>query len=254
MTQRVRETDHTARLPEARSDAAGTQRIHDIPEQDRPRERLLRLGPAALSDAELLGLFINTGTKGENAIQVAQRLIKHYGSLRALSRQEPESLTQNHALGPAKAALVAASFELGRRAERESLVDIPLESPAQVHAFLAPEMQALSHESVRVLLLNTRNCFIRQDEVFRGGLNESLSHPREILRKAIMHSASAFILAHNHPSGDPSPSSADISTTRRIKEAAQTLGVALHDHIIIGAPAEGRAVAYYSFREHGLLP
>lgn len=230
-----------------------SQRIHDIPEQDRPRERLLRLGPGSLSDAELLAIFINTGVKGENAIQVAQRLLGDVGSLRELSRQEPESLVRNKALGPAKAAHLAAAFELGRRAEREALKEIRLQSPAEVHQLLGAEMQSLSYESVRVILLNTRYALIRTDEVFKGALNESVCHPREILRKAIVHNAHAFILVHNHPSGDPSPSDSDSRMTRRIREAADILKIEFCDHMIIGAPGGGRARHWFSFKEAGMI-
>ena len=228
-------------------------RIHDIPEQDRPRERLLRLGPGVLSDAELLAIFINTGTKGENAIQVAQRLLREVGTLRDLSRQEPESLVRNRALGPAKAANLAAAFELGRRAEREALAERPMAQPEDVYQFLGAELQALNQESVRILLLNARLSLMRADEVHRGGLNETVAHPREILRKAIMHSAYAFVIAHNHPSGDPSPSAPDMQLTRRLREASEIVGVRFLDHIIIGAPGSPTGRPYFSFREAGLL-
>lgn len=230
-----------------------SQRIHDIPEQDRPRERLLRLGPGALSDAELLAIFINTGTKGENAIQVAQRLLREVGTLRDLSRQEPESLVRNRALGPAKAANLAAAFELGRRAEREAYTERPMERPEDVYRFLGAELQSLNQESVRVLLLNSRLCLIRSDEVHRGALNETLAHPREILRKGIMHSAYAFVVAHNHPSGDPAPSAADVQLTRRLREASNIVGIRFLDHIIIGTPSPASSQPYYSFREAGVL-
>lgn len=230
-----------------------SQRIHDIPEQDRPRERLLRLGPGALSDAELLAIFINTGIKGENAIQVAQRLLGETGSLRELSRQEPESLVRNKALGPAKAANLAAAFELGRRAEKETLKEIRLQTPDEVYQHLAAEMQALSYESVRVILLNTRFAVIRIDEVFKGALNESVCHPREILRKAIVHNAHAFVLVHNHPSGDPAPSDSDYRMTRSVRESAAILKIEFCDHIIIGAPGGNRARHWFSFKEAGML-
>ena len=230
-----------------------SHRIHDIPEQDRPRERLLRLGPGALSDAELLAIFINTGVKGENAIQVAQRILGEFRSLRELSRQEPESLVRNKALGPAKAAHLAAAFELGRRAEKESPNETHLQTPDEVYQFLGAEMQSLNHESVRVILLNTRYALIRYDEVFKGALNESVCHPREILRKAIVHSAHAFILVHNHPSGDPSPSDSDLRMTRRIRESADILKIEFCDHIIIGAPGGSRSRHWFSFRESGMI-
>jgi DNA repair protein RadC len=228
-------------------------RIHDMPEDDRPRERLLRLGAGALSDAELLAIFINTGVKGENALQVAQRILREQGSLRNLSRIEAGELAHMRALGPAKAAHLAAAFELGRRAEQAAAREVPLEKPEQTYRYIGAEMQALSYESVRILLLNQRLCLIRHEELFRGTINESSAHPREIVTKVLAHRAPAFILIHNHPSGDPSPSDADKRLTRRLKEAADLLGLTFCDHMIIGSPAEGRALPYFSFRECGIL-
>ena len=230
-----------------------TNRILDIPEDDRPRERLLRLGPAALSDAELIALFINTGVKGENALQVAQRLIREHRSLRALSRLEPKLLSSSRALGPAKAALIAAAFELGRRAEAESNKEEPMRSPEMIYRFLGPQMQQLPHESFRVLLLNTKLGLIRQDELFRGSVNETVAHPREIFSKVLIHSAFAFAVAHNHPSGDPNPSDADVRLTRRLKEGAAILRVEFFDHVIIGLPNPDRPQPYFSFRESGII-
>lgn len=231
-----------------------SHRIQDIPENDRPRERLLRLGPQALSDAELLALFINTGTQGENALQIGERLLREHRSLRDLSRMEPLALTGIKALGPAKAAKLAAAFEIGRRATRETAQrDVLLDTPEKVYDFAAPEMQALSYESVRLILLTTRMTLMRMDELFRGSLNECTASPRELIRKAVVHNAFALILLHNHPSGDPSPSDADRRITRRLRDAAATMDIALQDHIIIGSPSESRPLPYYSFREHGML-
>jgi len=228
-------------------------RIQDIPEEDRPRERLLRLGAGVLSDAELIAIFINTGIKGESALQVAHRLLKEQGSLRNLSRIQAVELASMRALGPAKAAHLAAAFEMGRRAEQADAKEVPLNCPEQTYKFIGTEMQALSYESVRIILLNTKLCLMRSEELFRGSLNESSAHPREIMQKAIIHKAYAFTLVHNHPSGDPSPSEADRRLTRRLKEAADILGIHFMDHLIIGSPAEGRSQAYFSFKEHSLL-
>lgn len=230
-----------------------TDRIQDMPEEDRPRERLLRLGAGALSDAELLAIFVNTGVKGENAMQVGQRLLREYGSLRQLSRADPGELAQGRALGPAKAAHLAAAFELGRRAEQEWVRDTPIDTPALVYKYFAAEMQALGHESLRVLLLNSRLLMTRQEEVFRGTVNETVAHPREIFQKVILHKAYGFAVVHNHPSGDPSPSDADKRLTRRLKEGADLLNLFFMDHVIIGAPAENRRQPYFSFKEAGLL-
>lgn len=231
-----------------------SHRIHDIPESDRPRERLLRLGPQALSDAELLALFINTGTKGENALQIGERLLREHRSLRHLSRMEPAALTEIKALGPAKAAKLAAAFEIGRRAARENAEpDIPLDSPERVYELVGAEMQALGYESVRLLLLTTKMTLLRMDELFRGSLTECTASPRELLRKALVHNAPSFILLHNHPSGDPTPSDADRRTTRRLRDAAATMDITLQDHVIIGAPSASREKPYFSFREHGMI-
>ncbi|MGV3659364.1 MAG: RadC family protein [Prosthecobacter sp.] len=231
-----------------------SHRIQDIPENDRPRERLLRLGPQALSDAELLALFINTGTKGENALQIGERLLREHRSLRDLSRMEPVALTSIKALGPAKAAKLAAAFEIGRRASREAAPrDIFLNTPQNVYEFAGPEMQALSYESVRLVLLTTKLTLMRMDEVFRGTLNECNASPRELLRKALAHNAHAIILLHNHPSGDPTPSDADRRATRRLRDAAATMDILLQDHVIIGSPSESRPTPFYSFREHGMI-
>jgi DNA repair protein RadC len=228
-------------------------RIHDIPEEDRPRERLLRLGAGALSDAELLAIFINTGMKGENALQVAQRLLKEQGSLRNLSKIEASALVDMRGLGPAKAANLAAAFELGRRAEQQEAREMPINTPELAYKFIGAELQALTHETVRILLLNTRLCLMRHEELFRGTLNETTAHPREVIQKALIHKAYAFVLVHNHPSGDPDPSDADRRLTRRIKDAADLFNIVFLDHLIIGTPAEGRSQPYFSFRECALL-
>ena len=230
-----------------------THRIADLPKDDRPRERLLRLGPGSLSDVELLALFINTGVPGENAIQVAQRLIKTHGSLGQLARLHPRLLRAEKALGPAKTALLSAAFEIGHRAERERLVEQPLDTPELIYAFTSKDMRHLAHETVRVLLVNTRLTFIRQEQISHGSVNESMAYPRDILRPALVHAAWGFILVHNHPSGDPSPSDADFRMTRRVREASEIVGIKFLDHVIIGAPSDSRALPYFSFREAGVL-
>lgn len=229
------------------------QRIHDIPEEDRPRERLLRLGPASLSDAELLGLFINTGMKGENAVQIGQRVLSHTGSLRDLSRRNTSELAKHKGLGPAKAAVLAAAFELGRRSARESKRHEPLNDPSLIFEYIGLEMQALPHEEVHVLLVNTRLELIRHERLYKGSINESIAQPRDILRCAMQHSAYAFIVVHNHPSGDPSPSEADRHFTRRLIDASELMRIPLTDHLIIGAPSPQRDSPFYSFRQAGII-
>lgn len=228
-------------------------RIQDLPENDRPRERLLEIGASALSNAELLAIFINTGVKGENAIQMAQRLLRQFGTLRNLSRRSAKEVaTQFKGLGPAKAAHIAAAFELGRRAEQEELKTEPLNDPQTIYRYLGADMARLGHETLRILVLDTRHCLIHDEVIFQGTLNESPGHPREIMRAAIVNRAHAFVLAHNHPSGDPTPSDADRRFTRRIREVAEIMQIHLLDHIVVGAPRPG-AQPYFSFREAGMI-
>ncbi len=228
-------------------------RIKQMPEDDRPREKLMERGPASLSDAEILALFFGTGRAGVSAIELGRELIVRFGSLRQLSRASLPELLQIPGIGPAKAAQLAATFELGHRLSREPFDEQSITAPADVFALLGVEMQRLSQESVRVILLNHRKRLIQTEEVFRGTGNESFANPSELLRRAIAHSAHAMIVVHNHPSGDPSPSSADHEVTRRIKAASQAVGIEFTDHLIIGGISRGSGSPYFSFREAGLL-
>ncbi len=227
-------------------------RIQDLPESDRPRERLLKQGAAALSNAELLALFINTGMKGENAIQIGTRLLNDAKNLRALSRRTAMELSKERGLGPAKAAHIAAAFELGRRAAREEMVELKMDKPERIYEFFCNDMARMNQEELHILILNTRMMLVHDQKLSVGTLNESIAHPRDILRCVIQHNAHAFILAHNHPSGDPSPSEADRQLTRRIREIAQLMKIDFSDHVIIGAPRAG-AKPYFSFREAGMM-
>lgn len=228
-------------------------RIQDLPKNDRPRERLLELGAASLTNAELLALFINTGTQGENAIQMGQRLLQEFKSLRNLSRRSAKELAQQfHGLGPAKASHIAAAFELGRRAAQEEVREDKMDTPEMMYRYLGSDMARLGYETLRILVLNTKLCLVHDEIVFQGTLNESPAHPREILRAALVHRGYAFVLAHNHPSGDPAPSDADCRFTRRIREAAQLMQIQFLDHLIIGAPRSG-ALPYFSFKESGMM-
>jgi len=229
-----------------------TLTIHELPEQERPREKLANLGAAALSDCELIAILLRTGMKGANAVDVARQLLSKFQSLSSLSRCTAQELAQIKGVGPAKAVQLAAAFALGNRLARESLTKSKLDTPELIYALIGAEMRALTRESLRVVLLDTRYRLIRIEEISLGSLNESIAHPREIFRPALIHSAFAMIVVHNHPSGDPAPSDADHRLTRRIKEAAQLLQITLLDHVIIGAPDAGRP-PYFSFRETGSL-
>jgi len=227
-------------------------KIREMPVQDRPRERLATRGATALSDAELIAILLRTGIAGANAIEVARGLIKEYGPLGQLSRCSVRELAKIKGIGSAKAAQLAAAFGLGQRLAGENFRGRRIEQPDQVYELLGAELRSLHKESFRILLLDTRYHLIRSEEVSLGSVNESIAHPRDVFRPAIIHSAYAVIVAHNHPSGDPSPSQADHSLTRRLREAAELLQIKLLDHVIIGAPNEGRA-PYFSFKEMGVL-
>jgi len=228
-------------------------RIQDLPENDRPRERLLKIGASALTNAELIALFINTGVKGENAIQMAQRLLKEFVSLRNLSRRSANEVADKFkGLGPAKTALIAAAFELGRRAAQEEMISAPMNKPDVIYRYLGGDMARLGQEQLRLLALDTKLCLIHDEIIFTGTLNESPAHPRDIMRSVIVNRAHSFIIAHNHPSGDPAPSEADRRFTRRIKEVAELMQIRLLDHVIIGAPRCG-ALPYFSFNEAGMI-
>ena len=227
-------------------------RIQDLPDGQRPREKLSRQGPAALDSAELMALFISTGTRGRSAIEIGRGLIAKYGSMSALGGLPVEELAKEHGLGLAKASKLAAAFELGARVAREQLREVPLDTPELIHDFFAPQMRHLTQEQVVVATLDTRLRHIGTTVVSVGTVSESAAHPREVLRPVITRGAHGFILIHNHPSGDPSPSRADETVTRRLAEAASIMQVRFLDHVIIGRPAAGRS-PYFSFREAGIV-
>ena len=227
-------------------------RIQDMPDEDRPREKMLKRGAAALSESELIGILLRTGTVGANAVDVGRDLMIRYQSLTAVSRCSAKDLAKVKGIGLAKAIQLAAAFELGKRLAQESPARGKLDTPELIYDLLGPEMRMLSKESLRAILLDTRLNLIRVEEIAIGSISECVAHPREIFRPAISHSAYAVILAHNHPSGDPTPSAADIQMTRRMAESAGILQIRLLDHIIVGSPSPGR-LPYYSFREAGVL-
>jgi len=227
-------------------------KIHEMPQQDRPREKLANLGASALSDSELIAILLRTGLPGSNAIEVARTLLSRFQSLGGLSRCSVKEIASIKGVGPAKAVQLAAAFGLGSRLARESLTKSKIDTPELVYELLGHEMRALHKESVRIVLLDTRYHLIRIEEISLGSLNESIAHPREVFRPALIHSAYAVIVAHNHPSGDPSPSESDHRITRRLSEAAQLLQITLLDHVIIGSPNGGKP-PFFSFKQAGIL-
>jgi DNA repair protein RadC len=227
-------------------------KIREMPRDERPREKLRDRGAAALTDSELIAILLRTGVPGANAVDVARQLLERHGSLSGLSRCTVKEIEKIRGIGEAKALQLVAAFGLGQRLANERLSRQKLDSPELIYDLIAPEMRTLHKESLRVILLDTRYHLLRMEEVSRGSVNESIAHPRDVFRPAVISSAYAVIVVHNHPSGDPSPSQSDHSLTRRLVEAAELLQIKLLDHIIIGAPAEGRP-PYFSFKEAGIL-
>ncbi|PYJ61774.1 MAG: JAB domain-containing protein [Verrucomicrobia bacterium] len=227
-------------------------KIREMPQDERPREKLLARGVSALSDPELIAILLRTGLRGANAVEVGRQLLEKYKSLTGISRCSVKELRKIPGIGQTKALELVAAFGLGQRLARETLSKQKLDSPELVSELVGPEMRRLRTESLRVILLDTRYRLLHIEEVSLGSLNESIAHPREIFRPALTYSAHAVIVVHNHPSGDASPSQTDHSLTRRLAEAAELLQIKLLDHIIIGAPSEGNA-GYFSFKEAGVL-
>lgn len=224
-----------------------TYRITDLQDDERPRERLRKLGPQALSNAELIAILLRVGVPGENAVQVGQRLLQTFGGITGIHRAPFDELLHQHGLGEAKAAQIKAAIELGRRLTLESPEERPtINAPSDAANLLLYEMQALEQEHLRVLLLDRRNRVIEIIDLYRGSVSSSQIRVGEIFREAVRKNASAIIVAHNHPSGDPTPSPDDVAVTRAILQAGKLLDIDVLDHLVIG---QGRWV---SLKERGL--
>ncbi len=227
--------------------------IRELPPSERPRERLLNQGANALKTAELLAILLRTGTQERPVMELAEFLLKHFGSLEALSRASVGELAKVKGVGQAKAIGLKAAFALAARLARSEAEARSIASSADIALLLGEEMRLLDYESVRVICLNTKHMVLGVDEVTRGTLNESLIHAREVFRPALARQAYAIVLVHNHPSGNPQPSDADLRATRQMKQAGDVLQIELLDHIILGAPHNGQEKNYFSFKDEGLL-
>lgn len=225
--------------------------IKDLPKNQRPRERLERYGAGALSDAELLAVLIRTGTPTESALVLAQRILKGDGAKNGLSYVAEaglEELSKIKGIGLAKSVQLKAAVELGRRIATYTNSDkITIHSPIDVKNLLMEQMRFLEKEYFKAILLNIKNHVISVEDISVGSLNASIVHPREVFKTAIKRSSASIILAHNHPSGDPTPSREDIQITKRLVEAGKIIGIEVLDHVIIG---DG---VFLSFKEKGII-
>lgn len=216
-------------------DNQGRYRIMDLESGDRPRERLAELGPGALSNAELLAILLRTGIKGMNAVQLAQILLIEIGGISGLHRLSIPELQKKKGIGFVKAVQIKAAVELGRRFATVSQEEKPrIQSPQDAANLVLYEMGALDQEHLRVLLLDTRNQVMQVVDVYKGSLNSSVIRVGEVFRAAVQRNAAAIIVAHNHPSGDPTPSPEDVAVTRAIVEAGKLLDIEVLDHLVIG--------------------
>lgn len=223
-------------------------RVQDLPDRERPRERLLREGSAALSAAELLAVLLDTGTHGEPVLALAARLLREFGGLRGLCEAQPRQLLACRGLGPAKTARILACLALVQRGLEEGLRrEGVVERPEDAARFLAVRLRNQAREVFVGLFLDQRHRIIAYEEITAGTVNEAIVHPREVVRACLRHNAAALIVAHNHPSGVPEPSAADLALTRRLKDALALIEVRLLDHLIVG---DGEPL---SFARRGLL-
>jgi len=220
--------------------------IRDLPRPERPRERLQKFGPEALSAQELLALVIGRGIPKKSVMSIAQELLAKFGNVKAISQASIEELSQIKGIGLAKAAQIKASFELGRREELEpELKNFDIKDPEAVVKAIRASIKDKAKEHFKLILLNPRNKIVGISTISIGTLNASLVHPREVFKDAIMHNAASVVLAHNHPSGDPEPSEDDLKITKKLVDSGKILGIEVIDHIVIGKNN------YYSFKAKG---
>lgn len=229
-----------------------TARIKDMPDLERPRERLIARGAGALSHAELIAILLRTGTQGQSAIDIARDLVREHNTLSNLARTSVEELQQVKGIGRDKAVTLKAAFILARRMADEIPEARPLlDDPERMADHMREEFRDKEIEEFHTLLLDTRRRLIRAEQITTGILDTAIVHPREVFKKAIAANASALVLVHNHPSGDPTPSKADIQVTRDLIRAGQLLKIDVLDHVIIGQRTTEQDRDFVSLKEMG---
>ena len=216
--------------------------IRDWPADEQPREKLIARGAAALSDAELLAVFIGSGSRGQNAVELGRELLRRYGGLRPLLERSPKALMLDRGLGPARVARLLAAIELASRHLAASLVARDaVHDPVRAGDYFRARLRGYPHEVFACLFMDNKHRMIAFEELFRGGIDGAEVHPREVVRRCLVHNAAAVILGHNHPSGIAEASAADIAITRRLRDALQLIDVRVLDHFIVG---EGLPVSF----------
>ena len=227
-------------------------RIKDMPDHERPRERLVEFGPDALRDGELIAILLRTGMKGLSALDLGDQLLRKFGTLENLARASLDDLRQIKGLGRDKAIALQAAFTLARRMAKQLQREAPLlDTPDRIADLLREDNRLAGVETFQVVLLNTRRRLLRVEKISDGTLDTLLVHTREVFRVAITAGAAGIILVHNHPSGDPTPSEADIKVTRDLIRAGQLLKIEVLDHVILGRKSQERSKDWASLRELG---
>jgi DNA repair protein RadC len=237
------------------SDYPVANRLLETAVGERPQERLERHGPAALSDTELLAMLLRSGTRGQDVLTLAGRLVNEGKSLAGLIAWRAADFQRMKGIGRVKALQLVTVMEIARRVVGQQTGESPLlNRPDLIFAYIQPIAAGLEVEKFWVLCLNRKNRLIKREEVTSGTATAALAHPREVFRVAIRESAAAVVCVHNHPSGDPAPSAPDLHVTRQLREAAKAVDIDLLDHVIVGrAAADPLRSGYFSFRESGVL-
>lgn len=222
--------------------------IHKLPAEERPRERLMRYGPESMGTAELIAIILGSGMRGMSVLQLAQEIVMRFGTVQNLAEATIEELCKIKGLGPAKALQLKAALSLGMRISKQAAtVKYRIEHPVHAYNLLKDELEREKRELFVVIMQDVRGCVISHQVIAIGTLSNTLVHPREVFNPAIRHHAATIILAHNHPSGDPTPSAQDFDVTKNLIEVGRMLGIAVNDHIIIGDNA------FVSLRQRGVV-
>ena len=222
--------------------------IKEIPLEERPRERFLKYPTKTIANHELIAIILRTGSKKESVIELSKRILYKYDNLKTLSNSTVKDLKKIKGIGDSKAIELLAAFELGKRVMKENFItQIKLHTPESIYLYLKDDLEMETQEHFIALYLNTKGELVKKETLFIGSLNSSLIHPRELFKHAVLNSAATIIVSHNHPSGDPTPSKADIDVTKMLHKNSLMMDIELLDHIIIGKDR------YYSFKEKGII-
>ncbi|MCF7925902.1 MAG: DNA repair protein RadC [Candidatus Izimaplasma sp.] len=222
--------------------------IKEMPSQERPREKMLQFGKQALSNVELIAIILRTGYQQKNVLELSKTIAYQKETLKDVALMSIEELCDIKGVGPSKAIQLLAAFELGKRTAQEvSKEQLVLSSPESIYSYIKHDIANQNQEHFIALFFTTKGALIKHETLFIGTLNSAVVHPRVLFKKAVLHSAASFVVCHNHPSGDPTPSQNDLKITKTIKENATMMAIVFMDHVIIGKDK------YFSFKEKGLL-